>query len=79
MRGGSIVPTRECQRRSSLLTKHNPFTLRVALDTAGNARSELYLDDGEMYANERGDMVWRGLIADKGCLLNQEIVECMVD
>lgn len=44
--------------------KHDPFTLRVALDTAGNARGELYLDDGETYANERGDMVWRGLVAE---------------
>ena len=59
--------------------KHDPFTLRVALDTAGNAHGELHLDDGEMYANECGSIVWRGLIADKGCLLNQEIAKCMVD
>jgi alpha 1,3-glucosidase len=44
--------------------KHDPFTLRVALDTAGNARGELYLDDGETFAHARGDVVWRGLVAE---------------
>ena len=46
--------------------KHDPFTLRVALDTSGNARGELYLDDGETYAHARGDVVWRGLVAKTG-------------
>jgi alpha 1,3-glucosidase len=64
VRGGSIVPTRERPRRSSPLMKHDPFTLRVALDTTGSARGELYLDDGETYAHALGDMVWRGLVAE---------------
>ncbi|KAG2158568.1 glycoside hydrolase family 31 protein [Suillus bovinus] len=59
IRGGSIIPTRERPRRSSPLMKHDPFTLRVALDTSGNARGELYLDDGETYGYGRGDIVWR--------------------
>ncbi|KAK2464427.1 hypothetical protein APHAL10511_003575 [Amanita phalloides] len=29
--------------------KYDPFTLRVALDKNGNARGELYLDDGVSY------------------------------
>lgn len=38
---------------------HDPFTLRVALDRSENASGELYLDDGETYANQRGEVVWR--------------------
>ncbi|KAG1851442.1 glycoside hydrolase family 31 protein [Suillus subalutaceus] len=59
IRGGSIVPTRERPRRSSPLMKYDPFTLRVALDTSGNAHGEVYLDDGETYGYGRGDVVWR--------------------
>jgi alpha 1,3-glucosidase len=44
--------------------KHDPFTLRVALDTSGNARGEVYLDDGETYGYGRGDVVWRGFDAE---------------
>lgn len=59
IRGGSIIPTRERPRRSSPLMKHDPFTLRIALDTSGNAHGEVYLDDGETYGYGRGDVVWR--------------------
>ncbi|PCH35732.1 glycoside hydrolase family 31 protein [Wolfiporia cocos MD-104 SS10] len=59
VRGGSIVPTRERPRRSSPLMKYDPFTLRVALSTGGTARGELYLDDGETFAHEEGQLVWR--------------------
>ncbi|KAG2067925.1 glycoside hydrolase family 31 protein [Suillus decipiens] len=64
IRGGSIIPTRERPRRSSPLMKYDPFTLRIALDTAGNARGEVYLDDGETYGYGRGDVVWRGFGAE---------------
>lgn len=37
----------------------DPFTLRVALDVSGSARGELYLDDGDSYAHEAGNFVWR--------------------
>lgn len=33
--------------------------MRVALDAAGSARGELYLDDGESYAHEQGHIIWR--------------------
>ncbi|KAL1759917.1 glycoside hydrolase family 31 protein [Schizophyllum commune] len=64
IRGGSIVPTRERPRRSAPLMKHDPFTLRVALDKSGAAAGTLYLDDGESYAFEQGDFVWRALGAE---------------
>lgn len=63
IRGGSILATRERPRRSSPLMKHDPFTLRVALDVDGSAKGELYLDDGEGFGYQRGEFVWRALQA----------------
>ncbi|KAH7906684.1 glycoside hydrolase family 31 protein [Hygrophoropsis aurantiaca] len=63
IRGGSILPTRERHRRSSPLMKHDPFTLRVALDKAGAARGELYLDDGETFSHLEGQLVHREFTA----------------
>ncbi|KAF7798843.1 hypothetical protein EIP86_010069 [Pleurotus ostreatoroseus] len=65
IRGGSILPTRERPRRSAPLMKHDPFTLRVALNKAGNARGELYLDDGVSFAHQDGQFVWREFKAEK--------------
>ena len=45
--------------------KHDPFTLRVALNKAGTARGELYLDDGESYNHVKGQFIWREFIAEK--------------
>ncbi|KLO09715.1 glycoside hydrolase family 31 protein [Schizopora paradoxa] len=64
IRGGSIIPTRERPRRSSPLMKMDPFTLRVALDDQRKARGELYLDDGETFAHEQGNFVWREFKAE---------------
>src|SRR3954453_8534082 len=63
IRGGSILPTRERPRRSSPLMRHDPFTLRIALDKNGKARGELYLDDGETFAHWDGEIVWREFTA----------------
>ncbi|KAF9478104.1 glycoside hydrolase family 31 protein [Pholiota conissans] len=65
LRGGSILATRERPRRSSPLMKRDPFTLRVALSKAGNARGELYLDDGVTYDHLKGQFIWREFIAEK--------------
>ena len=48
------------------MMKKDPFTLRVALDNQLGAHGELYLDDGITYANEQGNYVWRGFVAEKG-------------
>ncbi|KAG1729210.1 glycoside hydrolase family 31 protein [Suillus paluster] len=64
IRGGSIISTRERPRRSSPLMKNDPFTLRVALDNIGNARGEVYVDDGETYGYVGGDVVWRQFVAE---------------
>lgn len=58
------MPTRERPRRSSPLMKHDPFTLRIALDTKGTARGELYLDDGETFSHQQGQFVWREFSAE---------------
>ncbi|KAF8435139.1 alpha-glucosidase [Boletus edulis BED1] len=63
IRGGSILATRERPRRSSPLMKHDPFTLRVALDVDGGAKGELYLDDGEGFGYQQGELVWRAFQA----------------
>ena len=65
VRGGSIVSTRERPRRSSPLMKRDPFTLRVALGKDGSARGELYLDDGETFSHQQGQLVWREFVAEK--------------
>jgi len=46
IRGGGIVPTQEPALTTTAARK-NPFGLLVALDTSGNAKGEIYLDDGE--------------------------------
>jgi mannosyl-oligosaccharide alpha-1,3-glucosidase len=45
--------------------KLDPFTLRVALDKDGNARGDLYLDDGESYDHQEGNFIWREFVAEK--------------
>ena len=65
VRGGSILPTRERPRRASSLMKYDPFTLRIALDKNGQARGELYLDDGVSYNYQQGEFVWREFVAEQ--------------
>lgn len=43
--------------------KQDPFTIRVALSKSSTAKGELYLDDGETYAHEKGQLIWRGFEA----------------
>ncbi|KAJ1983776.1 glucosidase II [Dimargaris verticillata] len=57
LRGGSIVPQRLRERRSSTLMKYDPITLVVALDRHAQASGELVLDDGETYGYTQGLIV----------------------
>jgi len=54
-----ILPTRERPRWSSSLMKHD----RVALDVDGSVQGEIYLDNGEGFGYERGELVWRAFQA----------------
>ncbi|KAJ2558368.1 glucosidase II [Coemansia sp. RSA 1933] len=60
-RGGSIIPTRERQRRSSTLMKNDPFTLYVYVSRSGTAAGKLYVDDGESFDYEKGAFIERDL------------------
>jgi len=60
-RGGSIIPRRDRPRRNSALMQKDPFTLVLALDSAGQAAGELYMDDEHSFAWKQGDFVWRSL------------------
>jgi alpha 1,3-glucosidase len=44
--------------------KYDPFTLLVALDRDGSAGGDLYLDDGDSYAHEQGQLAWRQFYAE---------------
>jgi len=52
-RGGSIVPTRQRQRRSTTQQVNDPYTLFVAPDSDGNAEGTLYIDDGKSFDYEK--------------------------
>jgi alpha 1,3-glucosidase len=58
--GGSILPIRTRIRRASPLMWQDPYTLVVALSKEGTARGELYSDDGDSFAFQQGEFVWRG-------------------
>ncbi|KAI9847935.1 MAG: hypothetical protein M1837_001452 [Sclerophora amabilis] len=64
LRGGSIVPRRDRERRSSGLMRHDPYTLLIALDGAGNADGSLYVDDGETFDHEAGAYIHRRFVLD---------------
>ncbi|XP_061429640.1 LOW QUALITY PROTEIN: neutral alpha-glucosidase AB-like [Lethenteron reissneri] len=49
-RGGSVVPRQNRPRRSSECMHDDPYTLYVALDKAGRAEGQLFLDDGHSFA-----------------------------
>ncbi|CAI5451399.1 unnamed protein product [Caenorhabditis angaria] len=48
-RGGSIIPTWQRIRRAAPLMKDDPLTLFVALNSDGNAKGQVYLDDGKTH------------------------------
>lgn len=53
-KGGSIVARKDRPRRSTGSMAHDPYTLIVALDKAGYAEGDLYIDDGHSFAFEDG-------------------------
>jgi alpha-glucosidase len=45
VRGGSIIPSQK-PGNTTKMTRMNPWSILVALDGKGEAKGELYLDDG---------------------------------
>jgi alpha 1,3-glucosidase len=43
--------------------RNDPYTLTVALAKDGSAKGELYVDEGDDYSHEKGEVVWRGFEA----------------
>lgn len=73
--GGSILTRRDIVRRAAPLMWKDPITLVIALDKSGaHASGDIYLDDGDSYNYEKGELVWRGfeLSAGEGKVLKLE-------
>ena len=58
-KGGSIIPIRKRIRKSVGFMEFDPITLRVFLDSEGQATGELYLDDGCTFAFLKGQYIHR--------------------
>jgi len=59
IKGGSIIPKRERQRRCSASSKLDPYTLLIALDSKQQALGDLYVDDGQSFQYRKGEYIWR--------------------
>lgn len=59
--GGSILPLKMRQRRSSVPMQWDPFTLLIILDIEGEAKGTVYIDDGKSYDFEQGASLYRML------------------
>nr|CAI26256.1 glucosidase II, alpha subunit precursor [Trypanosoma brucei brucei] len=70
LRGGHIIPAKLRMRRGTFGTKHDPFTLYVALNDKGNSAGELFIDDGESFNYESGAYIHRLLSFTDGRLVN---------
>jgi len=68
IRGGTVLTRRDRARRSSAAMADDPMTLVVALDVAGEAEGELYMDDGHSYSYRSGAFIRRRFTFSKGRL-----------
>lgn len=72
-RGGTIVPTKQRIRRSSILMRRDPYTLYVALDENREASGSLYSDDNESYDYRDGEYVLNQLEFKNGRLSSKVV------
>ncbi|KAF9576907.1 hypothetical protein EC968_000032 [Mortierella alpina] len=72
-RAGTIIPRRERPRRSSKAMENDPFTLVIALDSKGEAKGRIYLDDGETFNYEQGDYILREFSVANGVLRSRDL------
>lgn len=68
LEGGHIVASRERVRRSSALMWQDPFTLTIGVASDGNARGDLYIDDGETFGYQKGEYVHCDFKLENGVL-----------
>ncbi|KAG0363319.1 hypothetical protein BGZ54_008209, partial [Gamsiella multidivaricata] len=57
VRGGSVIPIQAPAQSTVAATRMQPVSLIVALDVAGTAAGEMYVDDGASVQNEYNAMV----------------------
>ncbi|XP_050424392.1 neutral alpha-glucosidase AB [Adelges cooleyi] len=57
-RGGTIIPTKQRVRRSSVVMRDDPYTLVVAIGLKGTAKGNLYVDDEESFEYRDGKFVY---------------------
>ena len=72
-RGGSIIPRKMRLRRSSATMVYDPYTLVVALDNAGQASGELYMDDEHTFDFKQGKFCLRRFVFSKGTLKGEAV------
>eukprot|EP00271_Cylindrocystis_brebissonii_P014518 TRINITY_DN35889_c0_g1_i1.p1 TRINITY_DN35889_c0_g1~~TRINITY_DN35889_c0_g1_i1.p1 ORF type:complete len:951 (-),score=112.34 TRINITY_DN35889_c0_g1_i1:430-3234(-) len=56
-RAGTIIPRKERARRSTTQMELDPYTLVIAVDSKGQAKGELYIDDGHSYDFQKGAFI----------------------
>lgn len=57
LEGGHIITQREGYQKSSIYYRNEPYTFVVVPDAFGNAKGELYADDGETLAHKKGQFL----------------------
>jgi alpha 1,3-glucosidase len=68
IKGGAVIPRKDRYRRSSKLTKYDPYTLVVALSLDGTAKGQLYIDDGETFDYKNGEFLYTDFELKNGIL-----------
>jgi len=72
-RGGSVVVRKERPRRSSVATMKDPVTLIVAIDEKGEAKGELYVDDGHSYRFRNKEYLHRRFVFQNSTLTSSSL------
>ncbi|QPG73740.1 hypothetical protein FOA43_001053 [Brettanomyces nanus] len=75
LREGSMIPTKERYRRSAKLMTYDPYTLYFATDENGNAKGQLYVDDGESFGyRDNGDYLELEMSVERGSRIQSKVV-----
>jgi alpha 1,3-glucosidase len=75
MQGGHIIPRKDRPRRSSGLMKWDPYTLVISLSKSGEAKGQLYVDDGETFDYQQGAYIHREFVFKDGVLESRDLSE----
>ena len=59
IKGGTMLPTKERRRRSTVAMADDPYTLTIALNIYQKSEGDLYVDDGRSFAFQKGQYVYK--------------------